>query len=310
MEDWVRDFLEDPSAAVRLTGIDVAARRAMMQHRPHIEKLADDPDASVAAWAVVTAAAWDKKGSWDSVLENLANIGDAFTLRKILIELLRRGEPKALAACRDLCTSEDAKKARIVGELQAAVGGRRDRTELLQKMSTGEITADDLRAAAFTGSPKAATLFLEHLMSSEREVFQAAVQGLRLLSGEPSWPTFDFEDAKDEDRNAYRDFWNGWWKTSQKKMTEHEIWRRGRPMSPAVLVEDLTWPGHPDRELAGLQLSVRYGFSEEFRLEDEFPRMNEIVRQGEAWAQAHRRDFTEGRAYFAGAMEPARGDGG
>jgi len=309
LENWVRDFLDDRRAGVRLAGIEVAARRAMAQHRPLIEKLAEDPDASVAAWAAVTAAAWEKKRSWEDVFEKCSEIEDAFVLRKVLIELLRRGETRALEMCRELSSSDQPRKASMAQELLAAAGGRRDRSESFQKMSAGEMTADALLAAAFMGSAKVALLFLEHLMSSERDVFRAAVQGLRLLSGEASLPAFDFEDATDEQRHTYRDFWNDWWKTSQKKMSEHEMWRRGRPMSPAVLVEDLTWPGHPNRELAGLQLCVRYGFPEEFRLHHEFTRMSEIVRQGEAWAQTHRRDFSEGRGYFAGAMEPARGDG-
>ncbi|HET9887408.1 MAG TPA: beta-ketoacyl synthase N-terminal-like domain-containing protein, partial [bacterium] len=92
LEKWIGDFLEDARAGVRLAGIEVVARRAMLQHRPHVEKSADDPDASVAAWAVMAASRWQKSSSWDDVLEKLPEIKDTFVLRRILVELLRRGE--------------------------------------------------------------------------------------------------------------------------------------------------------------------------------------------------------------------------
>jgi hypothetical protein len=307
LEHWVGDFLGAPQTALVEGALAVSAWRDFPGVAERIRTLTKSPNPKVAALALFAMANQGQPVSSEELLERARASRDPGVLRTVLRFLLRSGFEAAIDVCRGLRSDTDPEIRMDAGFLLAAIGTRRDREQLVQEASRETESAETALTAAFTGSPSAAEVLIERLVTDDPRCFRAAWQGLRLLSGRDDLLPPDPESATESDLSADRDRWGAWWKELGRGWDHRKLLRRGGVMDPRALAGDLVADGHPDRELAALQFAARFDCKVRFRMEDPFVRLTEASRSAEDWARSKEARRFDGSACFAGVPESEGG---
>src|SRR5262249_165494 len=108
-------------------------------------------------------------------------------------------------------------------------------------------------ALGMIGDPRAVEVLLDAINAGETET--AAARALQRITGSRTPAT---QRARTPGAST---FWPAWWAKHANGFTPGRRYRRGKPVSPAVLVEELSCPSSLCRErwLVYDEMAVRYG---------------------------------------------------
>jgi hypothetical protein len=97
--------------------------------------------------------------------------------------------------------------------------------------------------------------------------------------------------------------WTELWQQARPRFSPHQRYRRGVPLTPLLLVADLTADHHGDawRRLAYEELVIRYRLPIAFETDMTVASQERALADMQAWALANAKDIAPGGFYFAGA---------
>jgi uncharacterized protein (TIGR02270 family) len=298
---WLFDFLKHESPAVRAAGAEVLGARGVESAVAALAELGGDPDPRAAVAAQVALARLGRPPVREPLLAAIA-AEDPDVAYRAAAELLAQGDARAIERVRARCASGSLDHKRRMLPLLAVAGGARDVAALRRVLCDEPELADvALFALGVCGSPEGVADLIEFVgRPEEAAAFGAAHQALRTLSGLDALPGFDLDEATPEQVRAYQDTWRGWWEEARGGLSPDLRWRRGAPLWPAVLAEDLVRAGNPRRDLSYLELRFRYACPVPFDPSGPHAAQAARLAQIRDWAARAGASFEPGRPYVYG----------
>jgi HEAT repeat protein len=298
---WLFDFVKHESAAVRAAGAELLGARGVESAIGVLSELAGDPEPRAAVAAQIALARLGRPPVRERLL---AAIGakDLDVAYRAAAELLAQGEARAIDRVRARCASGSAEERRRLLPLLAVAGAARDVVLFRHTLRDEPDLADvALFALGVCGSPEGIADLIEFVGRPEdAAAFAAAHQALRTLSGLDALPGFDRDQATPERVQAYQELWRGWWNEARAGFAPDLRWRRGAPLWPPVLAEDLTRAGNPRRDLSYLELQLRYACPVPFDPWGPYAAQAAQLTQIRDWAARAGASFEPGRTYVYG----------
>ncbi|HYH94893.1 HEAT repeat domain-containing protein, partial [Hyalangium sp.] len=247
----VNSLLASARAEVRATAARILGRR----HEGNAERilpLLDDASPEVRSAAVMALARLDYRPALTAV-ENLLQYVPISEWEPLTFAALCLGSPRALKHCRQACQAGGDLPSGFP-RLLAMAGEERD-LPLLQKLCAHpKLASQAIAAVGIMGIPSSVPFLIEHLSSDALEVRIAAAAALNLLTGANLYVTARaLEEGADGDepgrvvRLANMDAtpWTQWWDGHEPRFSGSRRFRRGKPLSLGICVEELADPSSP-----------------------------------------------------------------
>lgn len=302
---WLFDFLKHENAAVRAAGAEVLGARGVGTAADALSALVAEADPRVSVAAQIALARLGRPAANENLLAVIAS-DDAELAHRAAAESLARGEPRTLARLREHASRGPVARQRRLLPLLAVCGDARDVETIRRALHADAELADALLLAlGFCGHPGVVEDLIDYLGRPENgPAFTAAYQALRTISGLDALPRYDLDEPGADDVRAYQDVWKGWWHEHGERLSPDRKWRRGVPLSPLCLAEDLVRTGNTRRDLTYLELRLRYACPIGFDPDGPFIEQAAQLAQIREWAARADPSFEPGRLYVYG--NPAR----
>ena len=218
--------------------------------------------------------------------------------------------------------------------LPLALGGGPASLPILRQLAQSErVLGDHLLALGILGDPSLVEILLGYLESPE--LAESAAHGLNLFAGtdfmeEVFVPEEIVEDELFEDElkkwreSGERPFkpngepygetvtrisqnpadWKAWWTAIKPNINPRLRYRRGKPYSPATLLESLESEITPSqiRRLIQDELVIRYGFDMPFEIDMFVTQQKKALAHCGQWNKSNGEKFKKGSWYFSGNL--------
>lgn len=299
LEGWLEYFIGQEDPTIRRVGIEVTGYRRITHLQQKLEVLQENPDPSISMAAIYALAKMGIKPSEQKVIPFLNNQDPELFLRAVEL-LLRMGSQETLRICRERCKTSGPDINRKLVFYLAIAGSRYDYqmiNEILEKQP--DIQKECYLALGLCGYSNAVDRLIEHLDKTENlEIYMAAYQGLRLLTGMDFLPEFDPDDAEPEEIIEYHNLWKKWWIENRNEFSNDIKWRRGEKLSPMSLYKDLIWSGNPCRDFTYLEMVIRYGLTIDFQYAQLYEIQSRQTEKIREWAQTEDNKYQAGACYY------------
>ena len=301
LDGWIEYFLDHENPGVRAIGADVAGHRESVTLADRLDKLRSDPDPHVSMAAISALAGMGTLPRKDAIVPFLGH-ADHMLAWKAEELLLVAGGMETLSILREALPTSGPEINRKRVFLVAVAGDPGDMSLIADVMARQpETTRECLLAMALCGNPDAVDLLIPRLAGiDEREQYEAACQGLRMITGMDFHPSFDLDEAGDEEVKGYQGLWVEWWGRNQRAFSKESKWRRGEEISPSVLHRDLLRPGNTCRDMTHLEMLLRYGCPVGFRHDGSFGVQIRKLDEIRSWAIGENGKYRPGKPYFHG----------
>jgi uncharacterized protein (TIGR02270 family) len=294
--DRVNALLASPRSEVRATAVRVLGRR----HEGHAERilpLLEDASLEVRSSAVMSLARLDYRPAVTAV-ENLLQYVPVAEWEPLTFAALCLGSPRALKHCRQACQAGGDLPAGF-SRLLAMAGEEQD-LPLIQKLCAHpKLASRAIAAVGILGVPSSVPFLIEHLSSDALEVRLAAGAALNLLTGANLYVTTRaLEEGADgpepgrEIRLPQTDAttWTQWWDGHEPRFSGSRRFRRGKPLSLGICVEELADPNNPFdvRERAAQELRIHSKQAIGFEPDWPIRRQRAAIDRWQQWWEDHR----------------------
>ena len=258
IEGWLACFLDHENPTVRGAGAEVAGYRGLIHLQDKIMSMQKDPDVSMI---VMVALASMGVLPERHMVAPFINAEEPYIAMRAYELLLKIGDNGAVDSIREKTRiAEPFIDATLAFYLSVSGTLADDQVirDIIQAQPQTQVSC--LLALGLCGNINSISFLIDHLKAiDDPDVYTAAYQGLRLITGMDYLPQFDLDEADPERVLEYQGLWQSWWEQNSNKFSAEIKWRRGKRLSPKVLVQDLTWPGNPCRNYTYLEAVVRYG---------------------------------------------------
>ncbi|MFL5344934.1 MAG: HEAT repeat domain-containing protein [Hyalangium sp.] len=289
-------LLASPRPEVRALAARILGRR----HEGKAERLLpllDDASAEVRSAAVMALARLDYRPAVTAI-ENLLQYVPVSEWEPLTFAALCLGSPRALRHCRQACQAGGDIPSGFP-RLLAMAGEERD-LPLLQKLcSHPKLAPRAIAALGILGVPSSVPFLIEQLASDALEVRLAAGTALNLLTGANLSVTARVREEGDEPDEPGREVrfpntdatvWTDWWDGHAPRFSGSRRFRRGKPLSLGLCVEELADPHSPFeiRERAAQELRIHSGQAIGFEPDWPIRRQRAAVDRWQEWWTDHR----------------------
>jgi uncharacterized protein (TIGR02270 family) len=301
LEGWLEYFIEHENPIIRTVGAEVSGYKRLTHLGSKIMSLQEDPDPFVSMTAIYALADMGTMPDNYKLKDYLENEEPSVFLKAIEL-LLRMGENDAIMLCREKCTEFNPEFIKKLVFYLAIAGTLEDNhiiNDLIQRQPS--IKTDCLLALSMCGHAGSVTFLIDHLgRIDDLDIYTAAYQGLRFLTGVDFIPQFDLDEAEQDDILEYQSFWKDWQNKNRQKLEAGFKWRRGDKISPTVLYKDLIRPGNPYRNMTYMELNMRYKCSVDFQYDQFFNIQTQQLQNVREWAKKENSRFQHGMPYYHG----------
>jgi len=300
---WLEYFSAHENPAIRSVGAEVIGYRGLHGLKDRILPLQKDPDPDVsmaAIYSLFTMGVIPDR----HLLESYAKEDRPHVFCKAIELLLCMGESDAIKICRDKCVSSKPEIIRKVIFFLAIAGGLSD-VEIIKDVMIKypELKKECLVALGMAGFSDSLPLLISHLdMIDDWDVFTAAFQGLRFITGMDFLPQFDPDEAGPEEIHQYKKLWKEWWDGNRIKILDGVKWRRGEKVSPEVLFRDLNWKGNPCRDMTYMEMVIRYVCTERYQFDHFYEVQEGQMKNLKKWTSIKNTMFQPGLIYYKGNL--------
>lgn len=294
--DRVSPLLSSPRSEVRATAARILGRR----HEGTAERilpLLEDASLEVRSAAVMALARLDHRPAVTAI-ENLLQFVPVSEWEALTFAALSLGSPRALKHCRQACEAGGDLPAGFP-RLLAMAGEERD-LPLLQKLCAHpKLASRAIAAVGILGVPSSVPFLIQHLASDALEVRLAAGTALNLVTGANlSVTTRALEEGTDgpEPGRVIRlpltdaATWTQWWDGHAARFAGAKRFRRGKPLSLGICVEELADPQSPFevRERAAQELRIHSQQAIGFEPDWPIRRQRTAIDRWQQWWEEHR----------------------
>ena len=262
--DRANSLLASPRPEVRA----VAARILGRRHEGNAERilpLLDDASLEVRSAAVMALARLDYRPAVTAI-ENLLQYVPVSDWEPLTFAAMSLGSPRALKHCRQACQAGGELPSGFP-RLLAMAGEERDLPILQKLCAHPKLASRAVAAVGILGVPSSVPFLIEHLSSDALEVRLAAGTALNLITGANLYVTMRaLEEGADGDEpgrmvrlpQTDATTWNEWWDGHVPRFSGSRRFRRGKPLSLGICVEELADPHSPFevRERAAQELRI------------------------------------------------------
>jgi uncharacterized protein (TIGR02270 family) len=301
LEGWLEYFTEHEEPNVRAVGATVIGYRRANALKEKLYSLRDDPDQQVSMAAIYSLAEMGVMPDKNALVPLFHSTDPANVVTAIEL-LLRMGASEAVNLCRDKCTASAPEiSQKLVFYL--AICGSVDDIQIINKLITEQPFSkkDCLLALGLCGNPNSVEVLIDYLGSIEDyDLFMAACQGLRLITGIDYIPQLDPDEVEQKQIIEYQNFWRNWWHNNRSNFASNLKWRRGQMLSPAVLYNELLRPGNPCRHMTYLEMVIRYGCTVDFQYDQAYDIQVRQLHGLHGWAKQQNNLFNQGVSYYNG----------
>ena len=299
---------EHPRVAERVNGLllstrsEVRAAAARVLGRRHegnaqrILPLLDDTSIKARSAAIMALARLDYRPAVTAV-ENLLQYVPVSEWEPLTFAALCLGSPRALKHCRQACQAGGDLPAGFP-RLLAIAGEERDLPILQKLCAQSKLASAALAAVGILGVPTSVPFLIEHLSSDALEVRLAAGSALNLLTGANLYVTTraleEGADGPEPARmihlpNTDSTTWTQWWDGHQPRFSGARRFRRGKPLSLGICVEELADPRSPfdARQRAAQELRIHSKQAIGFEPDWPIRRQRAAIDRWQQWWEDH-----------------------
>jgi len=301
-------LLEHPRVTERLTHSlasprpevrAVAARILGRRHEGNAERLLpllDDASSNVRGAAVMALARLDYRPALTAI-EQLLQYVPISEWAPLTFAALCMGSPRALRHCRQACQSGGEFPSGFP-QLLAMAGEERDLPILQKLCAHPKLAAHAVAALGVLGVPSSVPFLIEHLASGALEVRLAAGSALNLLTGANLYVTTrameEGADGPEPGReihlpNTASTTWTQWWDGYQPRFSGARRFRRGKPLSLGICVEELADPRSPFEARQRAAQELRIHSKQAIGFEPDWPirRQRAAIYRWQQWWEEH-----------------------
>ncbi|WP_224242017.1 HEAT repeat domain-containing protein [Hyalangium gracile] len=278
----------------------VAARILGRRHEGNAERilpLLDDASPEARSAAVMALARLDYRPAVTAI-ENLLQYVPVSEWEPLTFAALCLGSPRALRHCRQACQS-GGEIPQGFPRLLAMAGEERDLPLLEKLCSHPKLASRAIAAVGIMGVPSSVPFLIEHLSSDALEVRLASGAALNLITGANLHVSVRaMEEGADGDepgrmvRLPVTDAttWSQWWDGHVPRFSGSRRFRRGKPLSLGICVEELADPSSPfdTRERAAQELRIHSGQAIGFEPDWPIRRQRAAIDRWQDWWSDHR----------------------
>jgi len=301
-------LLEHPRVAERLTPLlvsprpevrAVAARILGRRHEGNAERLLpllNETSSNVRSAAVMALARLDYRPALTAI-EQLLQYVPISEWEPLTFAALCMGSPRALWHCRQACQSGGEFPSGFP-RLLAMAGEERDLPILQKLCAHPTMAAHAVAALGILGVPSSVPFLIEYLASDALEVRLAAGSALNLLTGANLYVTTrameEGADGPEPGReihlpNTDSTAWTQWWDGHQPRFSGARRFRRGKPLSLGICVEELADPRSPfdARQRAAQELRIHSKQAIGFEPDWPIRRQRAAIDRWQQWWEDH-----------------------
>lgn len=287
-------------ASPRLEVRAVAARILGRRHEGKAERilpLLDDASPEVRSAAVMALGRLDYRPAVTAI-ENLLQYVPVSEWEPLTFAALCLGSPRALRHCRQACQAGGDIPSGFP-RLLAMAGEEKDLPALQKLCSHPKLASRAIAALGILGVPSSVPFLIEQFSSDALEIRLAAGAALNLLTGANLYVTARVREEGDEPDEPGRKVrfpntdattWADWWDGHQPRFSGSRRFRRGKPLSLGICVEELADPHSPFdvRERAAQELRIHSGQAIGFEPDWPIRRQRAAVDRWQEWWTDHR----------------------
>lgn len=294
--DRVGSLLASPRPEVRA----VAARILGRRHEGNAERilpLLDDASLEVRHAAVMALGRLDYRPAVTAI-ENLLQYVPVSEWEPLTFAAMCLGSPRALKHCRQACQAGGELPSGFP-QLLAMAGEERDLPILQKLCAHPKLASRAIAAVGILGVPSSVPFLIEHLSSDALEVRLAAGTALNLITGANLYVTTRaLEEGADGDEpgrmvrlpQTDATTWTEWWDGHEPRFSGSRRFRRGKPLSLGICVEELADPNSPFevRERAAQELRIHSKQAIGFEPDWPIRRQRAAINRWQDWWLEHR----------------------
>jgi uncharacterized protein (TIGR02270 family) len=289
-------LLASPRPEVRAAAARILGRR----HEGSDERLLlllDDPSAEARISAAVALARLNYRPAV-AAIENLLQYVPVSEWEPLTLAALLLGSPRALRHCRQACQAGGELPSGFP-QLLAVAGEEKDLPVLQRLCAHPKLASRAIAALGILGVPSSVPFLIEQLSSDALEVRLAAGTALNLLTGAKLYVTTRaMEEGAEGDEpgrvvrlpNTDATAWTEWWDGYAPRFSGSRRFRRGKPLSLGICVEELADPSSPfdARERAAQELRIHSGQAIGFEPDWPVRRQRAAIARWQRWWTDHR----------------------
>ncbi|KFE61060.1 HEAT repeat domain-containing protein [Hyalangium minutum] len=292
----VAGLLASPRSEVRATAARILGRRNEGTAE-RLLPLLEDASLEVRSAAVMALARLGYRPAVTTI-ENLLQFVPVSEWESLAFAALCLGSPRALKHCRQACQAGGDLPGGFPRLL--AMAGEEGDLPLLQKLCAHpKLAPRAIAALGILGVPSSVPFLIEHLASDALEVRLAAGTALNLMTGANLYVTARaLEEGADgpEPGRVIRlpstdaITWTQWWDGHAPRFSGAKRFRRGKPLTLGICVEELADPHSPFdvRERAAQELRIHSQQAIGFEPDWPIRRQRAAIDQWQQWWEDHR----------------------
>lgn len=301
LEGWLEYFLQHEDPTVRAVGATVIGYRRENSLKEKLFSFRDDPDQQVSMAAIYSLAEMGMMPDENALVPFLNSTDPANVVAAVEL-FLRMGASEAVNLCREKCTTSIPEiNQKLVFYL--AISGTNDDIQIINKLIIEQPSnkRDCLLALGLCGNPNSVDVLIDYLGSvDDYDLFTAAYQGLRLITGIDYLPQFDPDEVEPNQIIEYQNLWKNWWNSNQNNFVSNLKWRRGQMISPTGLYNELLRSGNPCRHMTYLEMVIRYRCTVDFQFDQTYDIQVKQLHGLNGWVKQQNNLFKQGISYYNG----------
>ena len=301
LDPWIEDYLTHPTPSVRAAAAHVIGLSKPSNKRQGLQTLLADPADPTVLLAALSHADEAARLVHHSQLKIMLKADDPALSRLAAHCLISIGDQDIVGWMRERLLQGGAPAVREWSLLLAVTGTMKDSELYAGFIRQWPDEPMPLLALGLIGNASTVDLLIEALSrAGSIKGFQAANDALQTITGMDQWPDFDWEEAEPETIAAYTDKWKTWWGGKRREMSPQVKWRRGLPIAPPVLAQDVLRPGNPHRHASYQELRGRYRCPVELSFhEGESAQLAQLAALSD-WGKTTASQFRPGESYWWG----------
>jgi uncharacterized protein (TIGR02270 family) len=294
--DRANSLLSSPRPEVRA----VAARILGRRHEGNAERslpLLDDASMEVRRAAVMALGRLDYRPAVTAI-ENLLQYVPVSDWEPLTFAAMCLGSPRALKHCRQACQAGGELPSGFP-RLLAMAGEERDLPILQKLCAHPKLASQAIGAVGILGVPSSIPFLIEYLSSDALEVRLAVGRALNLITGANLYVTTRaLEEGADGDEpgrmvrlpQVDATAWTQWWDGHVPRFSGSRRFRRGKPLSLGLCVEELADPNSPFDVRARAAQELRIHSKQAIGFEPDWPirRQRAAIDRWQDWWLEHR----------------------
>lgn len=301
LDPWIDDYLTHPSSSVRAAAVHVIGLSNPSNKRQRLQTLVATPADHMVWLAALSYLDEATLRAHQSQLKAMLNANEPALVRLAAQCLVSIGDMEIVHWFREQLMRGGVSAVREWSLLLAVTGAMKDTelfAELLRQWPDEPMA---FLALGLLGNASTVDLLIEALSrAGSIKAFQATNDALRTITGMDQWPDFDWEEAEPETLTVYENQWKAWWEGKRREISSKVKWRRGLPVAPPILVQDVLRPGNPHRYASYQELRGRYRCPVELPFHgEENAQLTQLATLSD-WGKTASSQFRPGELYWWG----------